>query len=178
MILCQSGVAVRHFSAKLFWTNNIRRRSILKHEMEGRRKRLTMPVRRPRTMRICSYCGGQYPDGTEVCGIDQQPLVELAEPQSQVAPPRATCPQCGTADDFTPVIDFRSSFSLPAFLFGGLLAVLFRNAGKARPVRCNQCETRFYVSSLFSKISRVIFWLLVAPTIIVLIMFILGLISN
>ena len=120
-------------------------------------------------MRTCSYCGKQYPDDAVVCAIDQQPLAELAELPAGVASPRVTCPQCGAADDFTPVIDSRGSFSLFAFFFGGLIAVLFRNAGKSRPVRCNKCEARFYVSTPLSKISRVIFWLLVAPTIIVLI---------
>jgi hypothetical protein len=119
-------------------------------------------------MRTCSYCGKQYSDDVEVCAIDQQPLAELASSQAGVASPRVACPQCGAADDFTPVIDVRGSFSLFAFLFGGLIAVLFRNAGKARPVRCNKCEARFYVSSPLSKISRVIFWLLVTPTIICL----------
>ena len=119
-------------------------------------------------MRTCSYCGKQYPDDAVVCAIDQQPLAALAESPTGAAPPRAICPQCGAADDFTPVIDARGSFSLFAFLFGGLIAILFRNAGKSRPVRCNKCEARFYVSSPLSKISRVIFWLLVTPTIIVL----------
>jgi hypothetical protein len=119
-------------------------------------------------MRTCSYCGKQYPDDAEVCAIDQQPLAELAESQPRVAPPRATCPQCGAADDFTPVLDPHSPFSLLPFLAGGLLAVIFRNAGRPKRVRCNKCEARFYVSSPLSKISRVIFWLLVTPTIICL----------
>jgi hypothetical protein len=119
-------------------------------------------------MKTCSYCGKQYPDDAEVCVLDQQPLKGLAESAAGVASPKVTCPQCGAADDFTQVIDTRGSFSLPAFLFGGLIAVIFRNAGKARRVRCNKCEARFYVSSPLSKISRVIFWLLVTPTIICL----------
>jgi len=119
-------------------------------------------------MKTCSYCGKQYPDDAEVCVLDQQPLKGLAESPAGVTPPKVTCPQCGAADDFTRLVELRSSFSLPAFLFGGLIAVLFRNAGKARRVRCNKCESRFYVSSPLSKISRVIFWLLVTPTIICL----------
>jgi len=119
-------------------------------------------------MKTCSYCGRQYPDDAEVCALDQQPLKGPAESPAGVAPPKVTCPQCGAADDFTQVIDSRGSFSLTAFLFGGLMAVFLRNAGKARRVRCNKCDARFYVSSLLSKISRVIFWLLVAPSIICL----------
>jgi hypothetical protein len=120
-------------------------------------------------MKACSYCGKQYPDDVEVCALDQQPLKGLAESPAGVASPKVTCPQCGAADDFTPVLEVRSSFSLPAFLFGGLIAVLFRNAGRSRRVRCNKCEARFYVSSPLSKISRVIFWLLVTPSIVILI---------
>src|SRR6516162_10534694 len=119
-------------------------------------------------MRTCSYCGKQYPDDAEVCPVDRQPFTELVELQPRIATPKVICPNCGAADDFTQLLDARSSFSLPAFLFGGLIAVLFRNAGKSRPARCNKCETRFYVSSSLSKISRVIFWLLVTPSIIVL----------
>jgi hypothetical protein len=118
-------------------------------------------------MRTCSYCGKQYPDDVLVCAVDQQPLAEAADLQTQVSASVA-CPQCGATDEFTPVIDARGSFSLPAFLFGGLIAVMFRNAGKSRRVRCNKCETRFYISSPLSKISRVIFWLLVSPAIFLL----------
>ena len=123
-------------------------------------------------MRTCSYCGKQYPDDTQVCAVDQQPLTEPAESQSSAAAPKIVCPQCGVADDFTQAIDIRGSFSLPAFLFGGLIAVLFQNAGKSRPVRCNKCDARFFVSTRLSKFSRVIFWLLVTPTIIGLIIII------
>jgi hypothetical protein len=119
-------------------------------------------------MKTCSYCGKQYPDDAEVCVLDQQPLKGLAESSAGAAPPKVVCPQCGAADDFTRVIDARGSFSLPAFLFGGLFAVFARNAGKARRVRCNKCDARFYFSSPLSKISRVIFWLLVTPSIICL----------
>ena len=120
-------------------------------------------------MKTCLYCGKQYPDDAEVCVLDQQPLKELAKSPAGVASPRVTGPQCGAADDFTPVLEVHSSFSLSAFLFGGLYAVLFWNAGRPRRVRCNKCEARFYVSSPLSKISRVIFWLLVTPSIILLI---------
>jgi len=125
-------------------------------------------ARRLRTMKTCSYCGKQYPDDAEVCELDQQPLKGPAKSAAGVASPKVTCPQCGAADDFTAVIDTRGSFSLTTFLLGGLIAVLFQNAGKARRVRCNRCEARFFVSSRLSRLSRVIFWLLVTPTIICL----------
>jgi len=119
-------------------------------------------------MKACSYCGKQFSDDMEACPFDQQPLKGVVETPPEVVPPEATCPQCGAAGDFTPVIELRSSFSLPVFLFGGLFAVLFRNAGRPRRVRCNKCEARFSVSSSLSKISRAIFWLLVTPSIILL----------
>jgi hypothetical protein len=119
-------------------------------------------------MKICPYCGKEYPDDTKICAIDQHPLKGLAESSTGAAPPKVTCPQCGAADDFTQVVDARGSLSLPAFLFGGLIAVFFRNAGKARRVRCNKCDARFYFSSPLSRISRVIFWVLVTPTVICL----------
>lgn len=119
-------------------------------------------------MKTCSYCGKQYPDDAEVCAIDQQPLKALAESPAPAAPAKASCPQCGAADDFSRAVELRSSFSWPIFFFGGLIAVMFRNAGRPRSVKCNKCETPFYVSTPLSKVSRVIFWLLVAPTIIVL----------
>jgi hypothetical protein len=120
-------------------------------------------------MKACSYCGKQYPDEAEVCALDQHPLKAPADSATGVASPKVTCPRCGAADDFTHALEMRSSFSLLAFLFGGLIAVLFRNAGKPRRVRCNKCEAPFYVSSPLSKISRVIFWLLVTPSIVLLI---------
>jgi hypothetical protein len=38
-------------------------------------------------MKICSYCGKQYPDDAEVCALDQQPLKGLAESSAGAAPP-------------------------------------------------------------------------------------------
>jgi len=129
-------------------------------------------------MKACSYCGKQYTDDVEVCVLDQQPLKGMAKSPGKVESPKIGCPQCGAADDFTPVLPLRSSFSLPVFLFGGLIAVLFRNAGRPRRVRCNKCETLFYVSSPLSKISRMIFWLLVTPSIVVLIIVLIMIIRS
>jgi hypothetical protein len=82
---------------------------------------------------------------------------------------KVTCPGCGAADDYSHLVALRRSFSMVAFLFGGLIAVLFHNAGKPSRVRCNKCEVRFYIRSRLSKVARVIFWLLVAPTIVSLV---------
>ena len=133
-------------------------------------------------MKICSYCGKQYPDDRVVCPLDQQPLTDAAEVAPRVAPVvmlrGSVCPQCGEAEDFTHVMDFGGSFSLPAFLLGGLIGVMLRNAGKARAVCCNKCQTRFYLSTPFSKISRMMFWFLVTPTIIFLILALIATIQN
>src|SRR5258705_11423901 len=98
-------------------------------------------------MKTCSYCGKQYPKDPEICPADQQPLTGLDESPAIVASRKVTCPQCGAADDYSQAIEFRSSFSLPVFLLGGLIAVIFRNAGRPRRLRCNKCQTRFYFSS-------------------------------
>src|ERR1700744_4848273 len=116
-------------------------------------------------MKTCSYCGRQYPDDTQVCAIDQQPLVAVTEPvkpSAEIPAEKVYCPQCGAADDFTRLIDPRGSFSLPVFLFSGITTILFHNAGKTRRARCNQCEARFTIARPLNKIARVIFWLLIA----------------
>ena len=91
---------------------------------------------------------------------------------------RFGCPVCGAADDYTPTIELRGSFSWTVFFAGGLLAVLFRNAGRRKKVRCNKCDAIFNIRTPLSKVSLVIFWLLICPTIITLIIFFLSLLVN
>jgi hypothetical protein len=81
------------------------------------------------------------------------------------------CPACG-AVDYSPTVELRGSFSWPVFLAGGIFAVLFRNAGRRRKVRCNQCEAVFEVRTPLSKVSLVLLWLLIFPTIISLVILI------
>lgn len=76
------------------------------------------------------------------------------------------CPVCGAFDGYKPAVELRGSFSWLIFLAGGLFAVLFRNAGRTRRVRCNKCGALFNIRTPLSIVSLVIFWLLVAPTII------------
>lgn len=127
-------------------------------------------------MKTCSYCGKQYPDEATVCVLDQQPLDVPQRPdttpaqQAPASPPKVICPACGAKDDYTRLVGPRSSFSLSSFLLGGIFAVIFHNLGRPKRVRCNQCEARFEIHSRVSKASRVIFWLLITPTIIVLMM--------
>lgn len=75
----------------------------------------------------------------------------------------ATCPHCGATDTCTPALQLRSSFSLGAFLMAGIFGVIFRNSSRPRRLRCAHCETVFSVRTPGSKLSLVVFWLLVAP---------------
>jgi hypothetical protein len=127
-------------------------------------------------MKSCPYCGGQYADEVAVCPVDQYELTDTTKSKNEGGNSRVTCPACGVADDFTFTVEPRGSFSLPAFLAGGILAVIFRNFAHGRRVRCNKCEARFYYRSPLSKVSRVIFWILVTPAIITLIVLLIHLI--
>jgi hypothetical protein len=118
-------------------------------------------------MKTCPYCGKQYPDDAQICAVDQQPLEARAESQ-EPALAQGICPQCGTPDDFTHVVDPHRSFNWLTFLLGGLIAVIFQNAGRPQRVRCNKCDARFHVRSKLSLLWRIIFWLLIAPAIITL----------
>jgi hypothetical protein len=102
--------------------------------------------------------------------------VLMDEPASMSESNRsAICPACGTPDDFKTAIRLGSSFNLAAFVAGGILAVLFCNAGREKRVQCNKCGAVFGIRTPLSIISRVFFWLLVAPTIIVLVLWLLSL---
>lgn len=79
------------------------------------------------------------------------------------------CPICGATNDLMPAVELRSSFNWLIFLAGGLLAVICRNAGRKRKMRCNQCGAIFETRSSLSKLSLLIFWLLICPTVIFLI---------
>ncbi len=123
-------------------------------------------------MKSCPYCGAQYADDAVACAADGHPLdssTESRQRSSGAAAPRVRCPACGAPDDYAQTVELRGSFSWLVFLAGGLLAVLFRNAGRRRRVRCNKCEALFDVRTPLSMLSLVFFWLLVCPTIIALI---------
>src|ERR1035438_2610167 len=132
-------------------------------------------------MKSCPYCGAQYSDDATACAADGYPLDSPGESRqsfSGAATPRVCCPACGAPDNYAPTVELRGSFSWLVFFAGGLLAVLFRNAGRRRRVRCNKCETLFYVRPPLSKLSLVFFWLLVCPTIIALIVCLIALLHS
>lgn len=134
-------------------------------------------------MKKCSYCGKEYPDDTVVCAVDQNPLTAGVTERDNLVSSRQSakqttaCPACGALDGYKPTIELRGSFSLVAFLAGGLLAVLFRNAGRPKRVQCNKCGALFNIRTPSSKVSLVIFWLLVAPTVILIIILLLLLLN-
>ena len=131
-------------------------------------------------LKACPHCGAHYSDDSVTC-VDGYLLGAPAESRGEfgnVGVPRFRCPACGAADDYTPTVELRSAFSWPVFLVGGFLAVLFRNAGRRRKVRCNKCEKLFDIRTPLSRVSLVIFWLLISPTILVLVIWLLALLGS
>src|SRR6266581_4186982 len=122
-------------------------------------------------MKVCHYCGREN-DATlatcRECGTTL-PDIEGVVPRAQ--PKRAiVCPACGAHDDYKTGVALRGSFSWVVFLLGGFIAVLFHNASRQRRVQCNACGAFFGIRTPLSKGSLFIFWLLIAPTIIVLVL--------
>src|SRR5690349_6686980 len=120
-------------------------------------------------MKKCSYCGKEHPDEATVCDRDQTPLGAGPDGSEPSVQPPVICPGCGVVNDHKLAIEWRGSFNLLTFLAGGLIAVFFHNASHPRRVQCNQCGTLFNISTRASRVSRVILWLLITPTIICLI---------
>lgn len=75
-------------------------------------------------------------------------------------------------------MELRGSFSWLIFFAGGIFAVLFRNAGRRRKVRCNQCEALLTIRTPLSQVSLFFFWLLISPTIVVLIILLVALLGG
>jgi hypothetical protein len=124
-----------------------------------------------RVVKICSYCGRENGSNLTHCG---QCGMELAERQGGVVrskpKPAVVCPACGVADDYKAAIALRGSFNWAVFFLGGFLAVIFHNASHQQRVQCNACGGFFGIRSPISRISLVIFWLLVAPSVLVLLL--------
>ena len=134
-------------------------------------------------MKKCSYCGKEYPDEATICAIDHEFLVDVI-PSSTGSQPSsrdqksgsATCQNCGMIGDYRSVIVPRGSFSFPILIVGGIFAVIFRNAGRGRMVRCNNCETSFAVHTPFSKLAKILFWIFVGPAIVFAVLLLLKLV--
>jgi len=130
-------------------------------------------------MKICSYCGRENETVMTACQECGTTLPSSAVmPAPALAPatpkPRVVCPACGAHDNYRDGIQLRGSFSWFVFFLGGIIAVLFRNAGQERRVQCNACGKPFGIRTPVSKGSLVVFWLLIAPTIIILILLLIG----
>jgi len=124
-------------------------------------------------MKPCPYCGAQYPDDAVACSVDGNQLsapVQSEQETNHRSATRVRCPACGASDDYSATVQLRSSFSWLVFLAGGIFAVLFRNAGRPRRVRCNKCEALFDIRTPFTKVSLAFLWLLLCPAIIGLIL--------
>src|ERR1051325_1896961 len=99
-------------------------------------------------MKSCPYCGAQYPDDAVFCRADGHSLgasTPNQPPSTDASMADIRCPSCGAADDYAPTLELRGSFSWLVFMAGGLLAVIFRNAGRGKKVRCNKCDTLFEI---------------------------------
>jgi len=59
-------------------------------------------------------------------------------------------------------------------MLGGFIAVFFHNLGRQQRVQCNACGNFFGMRTALSKVSYVFFWLLIAPTIIVIVWIIMS----
>lgn len=120
-------------------------------------------------MKICVYCGQRYPDEATLCSVDGQILEEAAEPGRPIkdqSRAKVVCPKCGAPDDYKPALELRGSFSWILFFAGGIWAVLIRNAGRTRKVRCDNCSAIFEIQPPLARTTRLIFWVLVCPAII------------
>ena len=124
-------------------------------------------------MKKCSYCGKEYPDELSFCPLDQDPLHQPPGTPAESTRPQEACPLCGSQAGFTPVVEFRKPFSFPLLFTGGLIAILFRNAGRERFVRCHTCDKKYGIRTPFSKFARVLFWLCMAPAVIYALFFLI-----
>jgi len=122
-------------------------------------------------MKLCSYCGRENDIAVTNC---RECGTGLPETNSGAAPaqpkPKVVCPACGAHDNYKNCIALRGSFSWLVFFLGGFFAVLFHNASRERRVQCNACSALFGIRTPLSKLSLVILWLLILPTIIVLLL--------
>ena len=138
-------------------------------------------MERGELMKKCNYCGKEYPDAATICVIDHEFLVDVI-PSSTGSQPSshdqksgsATCPNCGMIGGYRPIMVARGSFSFPIFFMGGIFAIIFRNAGRGRMVRCNNCETSFAVQTPFSKLAKILFWICVGPMIVFAVLLLFG----
>jgi len=126
-------------------------------------------------MRVCSYCGRENDDVFSACSGCGTGFPDINDRTVPAEPrPKIVCPVCGAHDGYKTSIALRGSFSWVAFMLGGLIAALFHYFGRQQRVQCNACGTFFSIRTVLSKMSLAVFWLLVVPTVIVLVLIVLG----
>jgi len=126
-------------------------------------------------VKTCSYCGRENEESTArcaQCGSELPPgsPAGLDHPDAKAG---VACPACGAVDDYKAAIVLRGSFNWAVCFLGGLLGILFHNASRRQRVQCNACGEFFEVRSFMSKVSLLLFWLLMAPAVIVLLLMLL-----
>jgi hypothetical protein len=130
-------------------------------------------------MKVCAYCGRENEPTLTTCGECGSALTGgNGQPRVAQSKSSAICPSCGAQGDYKPALKLKNSVNLPALLVGGWLGLVFHNAGRKKRVQCNQCATFFSIATPVTKLSRVLFWLLVSPTIIVLLIFLILMLRN
>ncbi len=131
-------------------------------------------------MKVCAHCGRENDPASAICvGCGTELAAAGGAARSATAPPRIVCPHCGAPDDSKPAMALRGSFSWLFFLLGGILAVVLRNAGRARRVHCNSCGAFFSVRTPMSRVSIVLLWLLVwVPLLLILLWLLVALIGS
>ena len=126
-------------------------------------------------MKFCSYCGRENEANTVTCVGCGTEFPDGKDPVNGSNPqPRMVCPACGASDNYKAALALHGSFNWAVYFFGGFLAVLFQNASREKRVQCNGCGEFFGVRSRMSKVSLVLFWLLVAPTLLILLFVLLS----
>jgi len=117
----------------------------------------------------CSYCGCENDVTVSICkGCGTAlPKVENTVIPTEPGVSGPACPSCG-GRNYSPALAMRRSFSWLVFLAAGLFAVLFHNASRQRRVRCNACGHFFGIRTPMSRLSLVVFWILVGPTVLLL----------
>ena len=128
-----------------------------------------------RCMKVCPYCGLENDATLATCRECGTSFPDTEGALASVHPkPAVVCPACGAHDGYKTGVALRGSFSWLVFFLGGFIAVFFHNASRQQRVQCNACGAFFGIRTRLSRLSLVIFWLLIAPTIVVLVFVLLS----
>jgi hypothetical protein len=120
-------------------------------------------------MKRCAYCGCENDVTVSICKGCGNTLPKAESTGSPTKPVVSgpACPACG-GQDYKEALALRSSFSWLVIFAGGFLAVLFHNASREERVQCNACGHFFGIRTPMSRLSLIVFWFLIAPTVLFL----------